>query len=173
MKEITTKLLRDYCVMWCDRWGATCSNNVDDWVKVVEGANHVIGSNWGGTNPSPFKRAAATAIAIVEVAPIDEHLPAKIVEDFSLDQKMARHPKMLRAIVGHAFARFLLVGAEIGDKSRDRTLKNPIKISPHFYRDVVWVLARTGFVNGEMFNPLALIYEACAYQTNPNSQDHI
>lgn len=43
-------------------------------------------------------------------------------------------------------------------------------LSTHFYRDLIWLLTRAGFENGNLFNPLALIYEACAYQINPEAQ---
>ena len=170
MAEITPKLVCDYSVATCSEYGVKCDPTENAWVSVVQGANGIIQQHWGHDNPSPFKRAAAAAIAIVSCAPIDPHFPAALIQKNGWDQEFAKLPKITKAVVAHDFATFVLHGAAVGDAKHAKVLSNPIDISTHFYRDLIWLLTRAGFENGNLFNPLALIYEACAYQTNPEAQ---
>lgn len=170
MQEITPHLIRDYCVEYCKGFSVNCSAEHCDWAKVVQGATGVLNRGWGYANPSPFKRAAAAAISIVAMAPIADHIPANLVKEHGLEEALAKQPKIFRAMTADAFARFVLEGAKIGDEGHAKVLEKPIDVSAHFYRDLLWVLTQASFENPGLFNPLCLIYEACAYQTNPTAR---
>jgi hypothetical protein len=173
LEGITTHHIRDFCSLWCDTWSISAPKDLHEWERTAQGATAFIAQSWGGNNPSPFKRAAASAMSIVACAPIEAHIPPKMVEKYALDEQIARGPKMLRALVGHSFAEYVLKNSKIGDCSERTALKNPLKMSPHFYKDFLWLLSRSEFSKAEMCGPISLIYEALAYQTNPNAQDPV
>ena len=173
LEGITHYHLRDYCCLWCKEWGVHANDDETEWVKTAQGATGFIAHSWGGPNPSPFKRAAAAAMAIVACAPIEQHIPPGLIDLYKLDEKSAKHPKMLRAMVGHAFATYVLENSVIGDGGENRELKSPVIMSPHFYKDFLWLLSKAAFEDGRMCGPISLIYEALAYQVNPLARDPV
>lgn len=150
------------------------------WMQVIERATEIIAENWGGNEPSPFKKVAALALSIVELAPIPEMIPVDLdAKENETHRVLMQTPRVLAASIGFELALELLTGASIGRNSHQRILEKPISPSKHFYGDILAALALSA---GEQrpdgdepqrlsrvshsFNFASLTFEALAYAAN-------
>lgn len=127
----------------------------------------VVGSNaqfpWpGGTeHSSPFKKVAAFTANFVSQRPIMTAFP---------EEKFGKLYKCQNAIIAYALSIDALEGATINCEKRKKTieLKNRIKISHHFWSDLI--LALDAATPSQHFECISLIYESLAYKANPDAQ---
>lgn len=180
---ITFEEVRDFCLDFCEEKGIdveACPRAIEQgenpdikpWVDLIHRAEGIIGSNWGYTDPSPFKQVAALSMAIVEKAPLPDTIPRELALDAGLDENTAKMPKSLKAMIALELAVEYLSTSAVGENPDDprKQLKNPISMSGHFRKDFLWVLA-TRSVRMDSFNAISLIYEALAYKANPDAQN--
>lgn len=126
----------------------------------------VVGVNsqfpWaGGMNQSsPFKKVAAFTANFVTQKPILTQFP---------EDKFGKLYKCQNAIIAYALSIDALEGATINCSKRNKVieLKNRIKISQHYWSDLM--LALDAATPSQHFECISLIYEALAYKANPDA----
>lgn len=113
----------------------------------------------GFDESSPFKKAAGIYVWLQAVNPF---LPAGKIGDLPvMDHSMA-------AIVGFGIVRQCLNGATFVNRDKQTvTLKNPINVSDHFYKD--FIEASRGITPESHFKTYSLLFEALAYEANENA----
>jgi hypothetical protein len=113
----------------------------------------------GIADSSPFKKAASFSMYFAVTRPILTTLPVEIFGPLSTHQN---------SIVAVELALDALEGAQLHkDDGSIATLTNRIKMSDHYWKDLV--VAISGCVPSHHFNCLSLIYESLAYQENTNA----
>lgn len=153
------------------------------WMEIPKRANKIIADNWSGSDPSPFKQVAATALSIIELAPIPEFLAeqsgfSERFEDFS-ESPLGITPRVLAAEVAYSYAKAFLEGATIGEYKTEKVIDKPLSPSDHYLTDLLISLALTA--NGQepygtkpknlcrvndAFNFVTLVFESLAYGAN-------
>jgi hypothetical protein len=136
-----------------------CDLDIGKIASVVQISYAEFPSPLGVDKASPFKKVAAFTANFAAEKPIYTSLP---VEKFG---RLATHQNAILAV---SLSIDALEGATIKDARRgDIVLKNRIAISKHYWRDLI--AAASSCVPVHHFECLALIYEALAYQANPDA----
>ena len=116
----------------------------------------------GVDKASPFKKAANFFVWFVCCRPIISELPASIIgTDLN---GIGNHQNV---IFGYDFAVSCLEGATLHKKNEIVTLDNRIKISYHFYRDLIEAFAAP--TPSSHFKIASLLFEQLAYKANPGA----
>lgn len=110
---------------------------------------------------SPFKSAAAWIISFVRNAPLRTPFTEEVVGE------LARIPNHQNIILALFIALDSLRGATIVRNGEVIVLRNPPRLSRHYYTELIHALASSsGDIN---FPTLALLLESLSYQTNPEA----
>ncbi len=137
------------------------------WKKfeyIVNDIPSILNRNTGATNPSVFKRAAALTIAFIATSPLDQ-----IFQSNKFPKKLAEIGNHQNAIVIFEYCRQCLHNAcylkeEKGKPVEMVQLKRKIKLSAHFYYDMIFAISN--IKTDASFHFLALNYELMAYKAN-------
>lgn len=116
----------------------------------------------GVEKASPFKKAANFFVWFIAHKPIISELPTVIVGDLNTI------PNHQNAIFAYHLAVSCLLGAKI--HYADGTVKvltNPIKVSFHFFRDLVEAFSAASHVHH--FKVASLLFEQLSYKANPDT----
>jgi hypothetical protein len=114
----------------------------------------------GAVKASPFKKVAAFTTNFVAEKPIITPFPE---DKFGI---LATHQN---AIIAYALSIDALEGATINCEKRKKqiVLSNRIKISQHYWQDLI--VALSNCIPVHHFNCVSLIYESLAYRANPDA----
>ena len=136
------------------------------WKKFESVTNEIpsiLNRNTGASNPSVFKRAAAFTIAFIKTSPLDQVFPPN-----KFPKKLTEIGNHQNAIVAFEYCRQCLHNASYLKKESGKTemvtLKNKIKLSAHFYYDIIFAISE--LKTDSPFHFLALNYELMAYKSN-------
>lgn len=138
----------------------------DRFFPVLNRAGVILGRCASAEGPSLFKKGAAVLIGFMEESPLiypfpNGHLHADI-------SKIKNHQN---AALAFEFVRMGLHNAVIFHPTRgELKLTNPVKISPHYYFDLIHGLTRTTDDDSH-FHLLSLKIEALVYKSNPGISD--
>jgi hypothetical protein len=113
----------------------------------------------GAEKASPFKKVAAFTTNFVAEKPIITPFP---------ENKFGILGTHQNAIIAYALSVDALEGAIIkcDKRKKDIPLTNRIKISQHYWQDLI--VALSGCSPAHHFNCVSLIYESLAYRANPD-----
>lgn len=127
---------------------------------VVASTNQQFPWTHGAAKSSPFKKVAAFTTNFVTGKPIVTSFSEALFGPLSTHQN---------AIIAFALSVDALEGAVIKCEKRKKEilLSNRIKISHHYWQDLV--VALSGCYPAQHFNCVSLIYESLAYQANPDA----
>jgi len=133
----------------------------------VHGVFHdVLRQYVGITNPSPFKRCAAFAVAFMRekchpvYGELDRHKFKSSVDGID---------RYSGAVLAYEYVRFCLHGATIDKPHGTEVLENPILISEHTFVDIVHSLSLLRREeDAASFHLLELLFEQLAYCSNEN-----
>lgn len=119
----------------------------------------------GRDEASPFKRVASLVTYFAAERVIASSFPPEI-----LGNDLSRIENATNAVVAHRLSVKALHGAVIRyGTTGEFLLVNPIRVSRHYYRDLIEALS---MVNPQShFKLVSLIYESLAYRANPNASD--
>lgn len=113
--------------------------------------------------PSPFKRAAALAIAFMD----DDNYPISgEFETHMFKNDLEEHPKWSGAFLMIEYIRYALDGAHIIKGGTPCVLESPIKISKHTYIDIIQAFTHLRKGCRADFYLIALLIEQLVYQEN-------
>lgn len=136
-----------------------CEINLGKILGILQAINQEFPSPLGVDKSSPFKKVAAFTANFAAEKAIYSPLPQEHFGVLSTHQN---------AIVAVALSFDALEGAVIKCATRgDILLKNRISVSKHFWKDLIAAVSNT--IPVHHFDCLSLIYEALAYQTNPDA----
>jgi hypothetical protein len=117
----------------------------------------------GCDDSSPFKKAATFTTYFVNGWPIRTPITSKeFREGACKDLAMCQN-----AIVAFDFCVDALHGAKLQRADKEITLQNRISVSLHFWKDLI--LALSSCAPSSHFQHISLLYEAMAYQANPDA----
>lgn len=134
-----------------------CEIDLPKLISVVRSSYTEFPSPYGLEKSSPFKKVAAFTANFAAEKPIATPLPSQF-------GSLSTHQNGVLAV---SLAVDALELATISDPNRgDIVLKNRIKMSRHYWCDLV--AAASTCVPCQHFDYLSLIYEALAYQFNPD-----
>ena len=113
------------------------------WKKfegIVSEIPSILNRNTGASTPSIFKRASAFTIAFIKQSPLDQTLPPDALPRLS---EIGNHQN---AIVAFEYCRQCLHGAtlvkiESGKDPQTVILNEKIKVSAHYYYDMIFAIA--------------------------------
>lgn len=136
--------------------------------RVLSNIQPILSRNAATPNPSLFKRSAAFTISFMEFPPLD--IP---FINGTLPKNITGISNHHNAIAAFEFCRRALLNGEIlkrvpsKKEFQSEILKNPIKVSQHFYWDTIHAISTIDCDTN--FHVLSLLYEALAYKDNPNA----
>lgn len=126
----------------------------------------VLRQHVGIENPSPFKRAAAFAVAFMgdKIHPIygefKQHPYKYDLRDID---------RYAGSVLLYEYSRYSLHGAELDrEDGVTKKLEKPFRVSKHTYIDMIHAISHLGGNGGASFHLLALLLEQLAYQENDN-----
>ena len=165
LEDIT--FLKNHCESLYEDFGCgKVEISSDRLWRVLANIQPVLSRNAATPNPSLFKRSAAFTIAFMESPPMD--IP---FTHGKLPDKFTRIPNHQNAISAFEYCRRALFDGQVykrisGKKEPQiETIKNPIKVSPHFYCDTIHAISIIDC--DTCFHLLALLYESLTYKDNP------
>ncbi len=177
-KDFRLDLKALFAEKYCKEGGLNYGTWQQAWMDVECRASEIIGRNWQGSEPSPFKQVAACALAIVEFAPIPEFIKAPEPENGETKSSRAllSTSRALAAHVGYSFAKAFLEGATIGRREEVRKIEASLAPTEHFKTDFLIALALTADEQhpfgkepktlsrvSQSFNFVTLVFESMAY----------
>ncbi|MDR3458066.1 MAG: hypothetical protein P4N60_11510 [Verrucomicrobiae bacterium] len=136
------------------------------WKKfeyIVNDIPSILNKNTCAASPSVFKRAAALTIAFIATSPLDQTLS---IQKFGKLTEIGNHQN---AIVAFEYCRQCLHQASYikkfdGQPEQTVTLKKKIRLSAHFYYDLIFAISQ--LKTDASFHFLALNYELMVYKAN-------
>jgi len=137
--------------------------NIPSLIEVVNSCLTHFPHPSGCAESSPFKKAAAFTTSFVNARPIVTPInsPQFLEGQFG---DLANHQN---AIIAFDLCVDALHGAKLQREDKEVILQNRISVSLHFWRDLI--IALSGCSTANHFPCVSLIYEALAYQTNPDA----
>lgn len=163
------KNLRDFIDSAYSEFGLVSGVTFLDLHPVESTADRLLRTHLRMPTPSVFKRAAAFSIAFMQESPLACALGAT-----NVGQKIGHILNHQNAIVAFGYARRCLHGATYKCQGVEVSLSNRIKVSVHFYSDLVLSLTTIpkkslGEIDPSTFHTLALLYESLAFDCNDRS----
>lgn len=154
------------------RYGLKSNVGFLELAEVEQSSAKILGSLVAIATPSVFKRIAAFTLGFMQVSPLKGKIPPEFFNDHL--KKVAHIENHLNAIVAFGYSRACLVGATYKCGKRDVVLANKIKVSAHFYADLIFSLTTIpkngqSAISSVSFHEMALLYESLAYQDNPDA----
>lgn len=136
-----------------------CDLSVPKILGVLQATHQDFPSPLGVANASPFKKVAAFTANFAAEKPIYSPL---LPHDFG---ELSTHQN---AIIAVSLSIDALEGAVLKCKDRGEVvLNNRITLSKHYWKDFIAAVSDT--LPSHHFDCLSLIYEALAYQANPEA----
>ena len=137
----------------------SCEININKVIGVLQSIDQKFPSPFGVDKSSPFKKVAAFTAYFAAEKPLHTALPEKHFGS------LANHQN---AVIAVALSIDALHGAVIKCVKRgDIVLDQRISLSKHYWKDLV--AAASDCLPSSHFPCLSLIYEALAYQANPDA----
>ncbi len=121
----------------------------------------------GISEPSPFKRAAAFAVAFMDSTnyPITGEF-----KHHSYRDRLSSVPRWSGAVLVFEYLRYFLDGATINKRDAETVvLTNPIKVSEHTYMDTIQAFTHLRKHCAADFHLAALLIEQLVYLENPEA----
>jgi hypothetical protein len=132
--------------------------NVSKLYGVVSSMISDFPSHLTAEQASPFKKVASFTTFFSAERPILTPLPADVFGDFATHQN---------AIIAFSLSVDALFGAQIQREDKGVTLENRIFVSDHFWQETILSISNCAPIHH--FGCVALLYEALAYQFNPDA----
>ena len=137
--------------------------NVPVLVEVMNSSINNFPHPTGCADSSPFKKAAVFTTNFVNAKPIVTPITSPQFADGPL-KDLATHQN---AIIAFDLCVDALHGANLIRDGKEIVLTNRISVSLHFWRDLI--IALSGSSTVQHFGCISLLYEALAYQANPDA----
>ena len=117
----------------------------------------------GYEKASPFKKAANLYVWLHALKPFKD-VPSKDI----FGEDLSKFPHIINSLIGYSIVKACLHGAEI-HKCDDTVVKldKPLQLSRHFFCDLVE--ASAAITPESHFKPFSLLFEALAYEANPQA----
>ncbi|EIQ00898.1 hypothetical protein OpiT1DRAFT_05456 [Opitutaceae bacterium TAV1] len=140
--------------------------SLDDAYSFIQNLRTETGffpANGGYDKASPFKKAANLYVWLHALNPFKD-VPTREV----FGEKLAKYPHLITTLIGFSIVKACLYGAIISRKDGSTVkLANPIRLSSHFFCDLVD--ASAGITPASHYKPFSLLFEALAYEANPDA----
>lgn len=140
--------------------------------RVEAASEKILLANVGIKTPSVFKRVAAFTLGFMQESPLQKALGS---DAFSPELAKVGHvDNHQNAVIAFEYSRACLTTATYICGGIEVSLQNPIKVSRHFYADLIHALStlpKKTMASSPSFHEMALLYESLAYHDNTNCHD--